>query len=148
MLAGGEEIEMDVIRLDGQVLTLQPGFKLSLANMPRTWGCKACHSAHGSGVYPSRDVSAKLLRKNKFFYNPATKELFTISDSCWGDYVVGVGAATEQRFACNVGFKAIDAEGGRSRWKAALRPLARAQASMRRRTWRTPLGMHYLALAQ
>jgi hypothetical protein len=102
VLAGGEEIEMDEIRLDGQELVLQPGFKMSLANMPRTWGCKACHSAHGSGVYPSRDVSAKLLRKNKFFYNPATKELFTISDSCWGDYVTALGAETGQRFASPV----------------------------------------------
>ena len=102
MLAGGEEIEMDEIRLDGQELLLQPGFKLSLANMPRSWGCKACHSAHGSGVYPSREVSAKLLRKNKFFYNPATRELFTISDSCWGHYVTALGAETEQRFASPV----------------------------------------------
>jgi len=70
--------------------------------MPRTWGCKACHSAHGSGVYPSREVSAKLLRKNKFFYNPATRELFTISDSCWVDYVTALGAETEQRFASPV----------------------------------------------
>lgn len=75
---------------------------MSLANMPRTWGCKACHSAHGSGVYPSREVSAKLLRKNKFFYNPATRELFTISDSCWVDYVTALGAETEQRFASPV----------------------------------------------
>jgi hypothetical protein len=98
VLADGGEIEMDSITVDGKQLPLLPGFKLSIATMPGTWGCPACRSAHGSGVYPSRDVSAKLLASCKFYYNPADKALFTISETCWGDYVKALGAATEVRF--------------------------------------------------
>lgn len=98
MLVDGEVLEMDAVTVDGKELSLQPGFALSLKNVSQTWGCPACRSAHGSGTYPSREVSAKLLASNKFFYRPADRALFAISDTCWTDYVKGLGAATPARF--------------------------------------------------
>lgn len=98
VIADGEEVELDTINVDGKQLPLAPGFKLSLKNVAQQWGCPACHSAHGSGVYPSREVSAKLLASAKFYYRPSDKALFTISDTCWKDYVDKLGAAVDTRF--------------------------------------------------
>lgn len=92
------EVELDELNVDGKVLPLLPGFRLSLANLVSVWSCPACRSAHGSGVYPSREVSAKLLMGNKFYYRPSDKALFSISDTCWGDYVHALGAAKPSRF--------------------------------------------------
>jgi hypothetical protein len=97
-LVNGEEFEMESIQtVNGQVLPLVPGFKLSLKTLS-VWGCPACRSAHGSGVYPSREADVDLLTENKFFYNPVSRSLFTISSTCWGDYVKAIGAATKERF--------------------------------------------------
>jgi hypothetical protein len=97
-VVAGEELVIDRLTMpNGTVLVLDPVLKISLKNVPR-WGCPACHSAHGSGVYPSRDITVKGLKRNSWFYNPATKQAFVISDSCWDDYVKAFGAATQARF--------------------------------------------------
>lgn len=96
-LANGADFEMDSITIAGRTFPLQDGFKLSLESIG-VWGCPACRSAHGSGIKPSPAVSAKLLATCKFFYNPATRALFTISTTCWEDYVKGMNAATPARF--------------------------------------------------
>jgi hypothetical protein len=87
VLGGGEDVELETVTIEGKVLPLQEGFTLSLANLPQTWGSPACHSAHGSGVWPSTSVNARNLERCEFYYNPETKLLFTISKTCWRDYV-------------------------------------------------------------
>jgi hypothetical protein len=56
-------------------------FRLSLSSI-NIWGCPFCGSAHGSGVHPSSDLYAPSLATNMFYYNPATRQLFTISKTC------------------------------------------------------------------
>lgn len=98
-IASGEDVTLTEVNVEGVILPLADGgLTLNLANMPSTWGCPACRSAHGSGTYPSREVSAKLLSNNRFFYRPADRALFVISESCWSEYVVGMGAHTPARF--------------------------------------------------
>lgn len=87
VLAGGEDVELEAVTIEGKVLPLQEGFTLSLAKLPQAWGCPACHSAHGSGVWPSTSVNAGNLETCEFYYNPQTRLLFTISKTCWRDYV-------------------------------------------------------------
>jgi hypothetical protein len=97
-LAAREEIPIEYITLDnGLVVPLEPGFKLSLMSIAK-WGCPACNSAHGSGVFPSREVDADGLARCEFYYNPATKRLFMISKTCWLKYVKALGFATEEQF--------------------------------------------------
>jgi hypothetical protein len=89
---------------------LASGYVLSLETIG-TWGCPACHSAHGSGVAPSRRQEVAKLESNVFYYNPATRELFTISASCYEKYCAGV-----------VGPKAIEA-------RITKAPAAKAQVA-------------------
>lgn len=89
---GKVEIGVDELEVGGRVLPLVEGFVLTLANITKVWGCPACRSAHGSGVYPSSAVDSTLLAKTRWYYNPATKELFTISATCLGEYVQALGA--------------------------------------------------------
>lgn len=96
-LVEGQEIELDHVMSNGTRLDLPAGFKLSLAALS-VWSCPACRSAHGSGVYPSREKDATRLARNKFYYRPADKALFVISDTCFSDYVKGIGANTDARF--------------------------------------------------
>jgi len=63
--------------------------RIGLANI-NEWGCPVCHSAHGTGVAPSPRKSVELLAGSKWFYNPTTQAIFTISASCWGSWVVGI----------------------------------------------------------
>lgn len=98
ILMEGESIEMDTVSVEGVTFPLAAGFEMTLQNLATTWGCPACHSAHGSGVYPSRDQRADLLAGNKFFYRPYDATLLTISDTCWKDYVVALGANKTTRF--------------------------------------------------
>lgn len=98
ILASGESVEMNAITIDGVTLPLADGFELSIANCFQTWGCPACHSAHGSGIAPSRKVDTILLATCKFFYRPSDKTLFTISSTCWGDYVQALNACSPKRF--------------------------------------------------
>jgi hypothetical protein len=93
-LLEGVEFEMDSINSNGRTLPLQAGFKLSLKTLS-AWGCPVCKSAHGTGVHPSPKQDADLLSYCKFFYNPQTKSLFTISDNCWSDYVKGLGVVKQ-----------------------------------------------------
>ncbi len=88
-----EGIELDKISINGNTLPLEPGFKLSLDSI-LNWGCPACHSAHGSGVWPSTSVNAGNLERCEFYYNPETRLLFTISKTCWDDYVEKLGAVS------------------------------------------------------
>lgn len=87
VIADKGTIELEaILSTDGKTLPLASGFSMSLANI-RTWGCPACHSAHGSGVAPSRDLDAENLATNDFFYRPADKTVITISDTCYRQYV-------------------------------------------------------------
>ncbi|MFN0107114.1 MAG: hypothetical protein ACKV2U_34080 [Bryobacteraceae bacterium] len=98
VVAGGEPVEMETIQVDGNTLPLAADTVLGLATVA-AWGCPACRSAHGSGVYPSRAVSATKLATNKFYYRPFDQRLITISDTCWKKYVQELGADTPARFA-------------------------------------------------
>jgi len=95
ILASGGQIEIGETDLvvNGRTLPLPAGFTLSLNNLESVWGCPACKSAHGSGKRSSREVSSKLLADVRFYYNPQTKALFSISSTCYGDYVKGLGFA-------------------------------------------------------
>lgn len=90
-LSEGREITLKAINIpdgNGKVRTfpLPEGFVISLKTL-NIWGCFACHSAHGSGIAPSKEVDYALLAKNEFWYNPASRQLFVISDTCWKQYV-------------------------------------------------------------
>jgi hypothetical protein len=99
VVAGGEPLEeMETISFDGHILPLAANTELSLATVA-VWGCPFCRSAHGSGIYPSRAVSAMNLATSKFYYRPSDQRLFTISNSCWKKYVEEPGADTPARFA-------------------------------------------------
>lgn len=99
VIAAGGSIELgESIEVDGKSLPLQPGYTLSLVTLVKDWSCPACRSAHGSGVYPSGSVSANGLKSNRFFYRPADRSLFTISDTCWKAYVAQLGAFSATRF--------------------------------------------------
>lgn len=93
----GETLELPAVSVNGQSYPLADGFQISMANI-KTWGCPACHSAHGSGVGTSRDRNEGLLASNAFYYNPASKTLVTISDTCFSNYVVALGANKAERF--------------------------------------------------
>jgi hypothetical protein len=97
-LIDGESIELDHVMSEGVRLPLAAGFVMSLKNVTSTWGCIACRSAHGSGVKPSKGISLKGLVNNRFYYNPTTQGLVTISDTCWKTYVSDLGAVTDSRF--------------------------------------------------
>lgn len=95
----GEPIELPEITINGRVLPMVDGFTISLATLNRdTWGCPVCGSAHGSGVTPSPDKNANLLMASEFYYNPATKRMFTISEWCFDKWVKGLGFASKERF--------------------------------------------------
>jgi hypothetical protein len=96
-----------VVLSTGQELPVNPPQVLSISTCVHGWGCPACHSAHGSAIYPSRgteDASgnrvpdADGLASNKWYYNPTSKQVFVISDTCWNAYVKALGAATPKRF--------------------------------------------------
>ncbi len=83
-----ESKHLSMLTADGKSYT--SSFKL--------WQCPACQSAHGSGTYPSKAIDADGLASNQVYYSPVTKQLFTISDSCYAGtkkspgYVVAFGA--------------------------------------------------------
>lgn len=92
----GMEIPLPSVKIAGVSLPLREGFVLSLRTVA-DWGCPACHSAHGSGVAPSKDVSFKGLVANKFFYNPATQSILSVSTTCQTTYLADLGI-TPDRF--------------------------------------------------
>jgi hypothetical protein len=96
-LIDGVSFEIDSLTLPtGQTLEVNPPQVLSLktiSDKTRGWGCPACYSAHGSGVYPSRDVSEKLLKSTDWYYDPKQKQVFTISSTCYDEYVKAFGMA-------------------------------------------------------
>ena len=77
-LAEGEEIGRDALNFPH---ALPEQFSLSLQSIC-LWGCPFCGSAHGSGVGVSRSVNIAALEGNQFYYNPLTRQLFTISATC------------------------------------------------------------------
>jgi hypothetical protein len=78
--------------VDGTFLDPTNVQKLTLekSNVER-WGCIACHSAHGSGIGNAQSVGVSRLETNEFYYGVETRSLFTISDTCYGDYVQATG---------------------------------------------------------
>lgn len=104
VLASGKGVVIDRVTLvSGQVLPVDPPQTISMATCAHGWGCIACHSAHGSGIPPSRTPDSKPdpdgLVTNRFFYHPVTRQVFSLSMSCWGEYVQGLGAVSDARFA-------------------------------------------------
>jgi len=89
-IVAGEDIPIETISVNGSALPLAAGFRLSL-NSISSWACPACHSAHGSGIFPSRDTNTAGLERCKFYYNPRTRCIFTISNTCWRRYVEELG---------------------------------------------------------
>ncbi len=77
-LAEGEEIGRNALDFPHE---LPEQFNLSLQSIS-LWGCPFCGSAHGSGVGVSRSVNIAALEGNQFYYNPLTRQLFTISTTC------------------------------------------------------------------
>ena len=88
-LIAGESIEMESITLNGTSYPLEPDYTISMDTM-RVWGCPACHSAHGSGKAPSHEPDADGLMSNQWYYHPASKKLFVISDTCHSKYLVSL----------------------------------------------------------
>jgi len=100
-LADGAEFAMGTVSINGVSYPLREGFVLSLDTVAKgetAWGCVACRSAHGSGVAPSKAVNVKTLASNQFYYNPATKDLFTVSATCWNKYVADSPFNATKRF--------------------------------------------------
>ena len=105
LVLAGETVVIDSVTMaTGEVLPVVPPARISLQTTATVWGCPACRSAHGSGVYPSRtkDIDRDNLMHNRWFYNPQTKAIHVISDSCWGTYVKALGAITDARFKAPV----------------------------------------------
>jgi hypothetical protein len=79
------------ITVKGVDVKLAPGQTLGLESI-NSWACPFCNSAHGSGKGVSDAVSGKLLATNRFFVDGNGK-LFTISTTCYGDYVKALSHA-------------------------------------------------------
>jgi hypothetical protein len=79
----------------GRVLPVN-AFKLSLSTIA-IWGCPHCQSCHGANVGPSavegETKRVRLLESTKWYYSPGAKSLFTISETCYGEYVKALGYA-------------------------------------------------------
>lgn len=102
---------LKTVTINGTRYPLRDGYTLSLATC-RTptksdgtpsdtphWGCLACGSAHGSGIYPSKgNPKAKGLVTNQFFYSVESRDMFCISDTCWKTYI-REDASRRKRFA-------------------------------------------------
>lgn len=90
VLDGGSVDLPTSIKLNGQVYPLKPGQTLSLETID-SWGCPACRSQHGTGVRPSPRVNPVALAQVDFYYAPKSQLIFSVSASCWGQYVKGLG---------------------------------------------------------
>ena len=90
LIAQGQVWRPTEVSIEGFTFPLLPGFEVSIETMRSHWACPMCKSAHGSGVGVSTDVKSKGLAINRWFYNPATLELFVISNTCFDDYVKGL----------------------------------------------------------
>ena len=99
VVAKGGEIKMSAVIIGGKAYPLQDGFAISLKTCPQSWGCLVCGSAHGSGIKPSKRVDADGLADNVFYYRPSDRAMFSISATCWKDYVVNAKVEREKRFA-------------------------------------------------
>jgi len=95
---GGKVNLTDKVEVDGKTLVLVKPLVLALSTLA-DWGCPACHSAHGSNEGPSKkkdsSPDADALAANEFYYDPQAKRIFTISRSCYQDYVVGLAAKSK-----------------------------------------------------
>ena len=91
LTAGG--FALSTVRIGAFDFPLLPGFEVALET-GAPWFCPMCNSAHGTSVGASKNAPAKVsnLNLNKWFYNVATLELFTVSTSCWDNYVDGTPA--------------------------------------------------------
>jgi hypothetical protein len=102
---GGGSFSVDSLVIAGTKVKLAEPQEICLDTCATEngWGCVACRSAHGSGIYPSKRVDIKGLSENKWYYNPATRRIFTISSTCFRDYVTGLdGGKAGKRFVSTV----------------------------------------------
>lgn len=122
VVAGGGEVTIDKLQMpDGKVLEVSPAQVISLktcADKQHGWGCPACSSAHGSGIAPSRDVTVDGLARNQWYYNPASKQLRVISDTCIDKYCHAFGAVTPARFGKEYAARLLEVLGARKARKA------------------------------
>lgn len=102
-IASGASFGIPEVNADGITLYARPQvFSLATMDLEGEWGCLGCGSAHGSGVTPSKGKpKSKGLATNLFYYRPYDGAVFTISKSCWDEYVRDRGMATDARF-CDV----------------------------------------------
>ena len=90
IIAQGFALEpITAIRINGVICPVDPPVVLSLNTTE--WLCPTCHSAHGTGLSCSPRKAEENLPRNKFYYAPATKRLFVISDTCRETYVDDAG---------------------------------------------------------
>lgn len=99
ILAGIEIPALNSIHVKGRELVLAEPLVLSIATISQ-WGCIVCKSAHGSGVSPSKERNRNhaVLASNVFWYNPQTQRLFTVSDTCYAQYVRGVDPNSKPKY--------------------------------------------------
>lgn len=83
----GRSITLKSVSIGGKLFPLPEGYVISLDTCTTVWGCMVCHSAHGTNIAPSKGSDPNGLAENEWYYNPATRELFTISKTCWKQYV-------------------------------------------------------------
>lgn len=81
LLIDGAILELDTVEYLGVSLPVSPVQVVSLKTVP-SWGCPACHSAHGTGTGPSPEPTIKGLMSNVFSYSLVTKQVFAVSASC------------------------------------------------------------------
>lgn len=96
-LVNGKSFNVTSVTIDGKRLPVK-SFDLALTESSlKVWGCPSCGSAHGTNMGASRKANSepdsRLLAANRWYYNPKTQALFTISATCWQTYVKDAGLA-------------------------------------------------------
>jgi hypothetical protein len=91
VLATTGKVTVPRIKLnDGSVMAPSNVQELTFDNIGE-WGCPACGSAHGSGMGSSNAIKVSGLQSIEFYYGVESKTLFTVSRTCFGDYVKATG---------------------------------------------------------
>jgi hypothetical protein len=98
LIASGEAIELPTrLDFDGVSLELAADQIIGLSKEEKEpWLCPSCKSAHGSNIGPSKSrkgINVRVLAENEFYYSPVSKKLFTISVSCFDNWVKAQGLA-------------------------------------------------------
>ena len=81
---------LSTVKIGAFDFPLLPGFEVAFEEST-PWLCPMCNSAHGTSFGPSKNAPAKVsnMLTNKWYYNADTCALFTVSDSCYTNYVGG-----------------------------------------------------------